>query len=70
MNRMLPRTILPGRGTSWRIDRAVTVLPDPLSPTIPSTLSRWSCQGHAVDSLHHAVLRVEVGMKVLHLYQG
>ena len=37
-SRTLPLTISPGNGTSWSMDRAVTVLPEPLSPTIPRTL--------------------------------
>src|SRR5438094_8424288 len=35
-NRISPSTIRPGRSTILRMDRAVTLLPHPLSPTIPS----------------------------------
>src|SRR3989442_14284715 len=35
-NRISPSTIRPGRSTILRRDRAVTLLPHPLSPTIPS----------------------------------
>ena len=36
----LPSTIRPGRATMRRMDRAVTLLPQPLSPTTPSVLPR------------------------------
>ena len=35
-NRISPPTIRPGRSTIPSIDRAVTLLPQPLSPTMPS----------------------------------
>src|SRR5215831_13108074 len=35
-NQISPSTIRPGRSTIPRIDRAVTLLPHPLAPTIPS----------------------------------
>src|SRR5262245_63255399 len=35
-NQISPSTIRPGRSTILKIDRAVTLLPHPLSPTIPS----------------------------------
>jgi len=35
-NQISPSTMRPGRSTIRRIDRAVTLLPHPLSPTIPS----------------------------------
>src|SRR6476469_4664702 len=36
-----PEAIRPGRSISRRIARAVTLLPQPLSPTTPSTLPAW-----------------------------
>src|SRR5262249_58194825 len=35
-NRISPSTIRPGRSTMRKIERAVTLLPQPLSPTMPS----------------------------------
>src|SRR5262245_25875308 len=35
-NQISPPTMRPGRSTILKIDRAVTLLPHPLSPTIPS----------------------------------
>src|SRR5262245_10121172 len=37
-----PSTMRPGRSTSRRIERAVTLLPQPLSPTIPSVFPGYS----------------------------
>ena len=37
-SRIWPSTIRPGRSTIRRIERAVTLLPQPLSPTMPSVL--------------------------------
>src|SRR5262249_32043046 len=45
-NWIWPSTIRPGRSTILKIDRAVTLLPQPLSPTMPSVAhgcrSRWT----------------------------
>ena len=38
VSRISPSTILPGASTMRRIDCAVTLLPQPLSPTMPSVL--------------------------------
>src|SRR5215468_7134699 len=40
-SRISPRTMRPGRGTIWRIERAVTLLPLPLSPTTQRVLPRF-----------------------------
>src|SRR6266850_4978060 len=39
--RISPSTIRPGRSTILRIDLAVTLLPHPLSPTMPSVLAGY-----------------------------
>src|SRR4030095_13061231 len=45
-NRISPSTMRPGRSTILKIDRAVTLLPQPLSPTTPSVAhgpsARWT----------------------------
>src|SRR5215475_135208 len=40
-SRISPRMMRPGRGTIWRIERAVTLLPLPLSPTTQRVLPRF-----------------------------
>ena len=39
---IVPPTIRPGRSTIRRMDRAVTLLPQPLSPTIPRARPAWT----------------------------
>ncbi len=41
-NWISPSTIRPGRSTMRRMDRAVTLLPQPLSPTMPSVAPGYS----------------------------
>ena len=48
---------------------AVTLLPEPDSPTMPSTLPRSSVERHAVDGADDAVLGRELDLEVLDLEQ-
>ena len=50
-----------GCGTSPMIDSAVTLLPQPDSPTMPSVRPRSSVKLDAVDRPHLAVVGVEDG---------
>ena len=50
-----------GSGMSRRIDSAVTLLPEPDSPTMPSVSLAVEREAHAVDRLDHAVVGEEVG---------
>ena len=63
-NRISPPTIRPGRSTIPRIDRAVTLLPQPLSPTMPSVAPGVQVEAHPVDRLHRALVLGEVGLQV------
>ena len=47
-------TIRPGGSTRPRSEKPVTLLPEPDSPTSPSTSPRARSKRHAVDRLHHA----------------
>ena len=51
------------------MDMAVTVLPQPDSPTIPRVRPFLQLEGQAVDCLHQATLGVEARLKVLNLQQ-
>ena len=51
--RIEPPTMRPGGSTRPRSEKPVTVLPEPDSPTRPST-SPARAEGHAVHRLHHA----------------
>ena len=59
--RMLPWRIVPRGGSKPMIDRDRIVLPEPLSPTMPSALPRSSVERDAVDGTHQAARRLEVG---------
>ena len=65
-NRMAPPTIRPGRSTMRRMDRAVTLLPQPLSPTMPRVGPRQKVEGGAVHRLDDALVREEVRLQVAH----
>ena len=53
-----------------RIESAVTLLPQPDSPTTPSVSPRLDGERHAVDGPHHAVARVEMRLQVVDLSSG
>ena len=60
----LPATILPGGiAISFSTDIAVTVLPQPDSPTTPSVSPRLDRQIDAVDRAHHAVIGREMRLE-------
>ena len=60
-----PPTMRPvSGGISRRIDSAVTDLPQPDSPTMPSVSPRAEVERHAVDRAHHAVAREELRLQV------
>ena len=64
----MPPTMRPGGSATRRMrDSAVTLLPQPDSPTIASVSPRAEREGHAVDGLDEAAARVEVGLQVLDL---
>ena len=54
-------------GIRRRIESAVTDLPQPDSPTMPSVSPRAEVERHAVDRAHHAVERVELRVEVADL---
>ena len=64
--RIEPDTMRPGRSTMRRIDRAVTLLPQPLSPTMPSVLPRIHVEVRAVHRLDRALFREEVRPQIAH----
>ncbi len=67
----LPPAILPGGlAMSFRIERFVTDLPDPDSPTMPRDFAAVQVEGDAVHSLHEAVFRAELGREILHAQYG
>ena len=67
----LPSTILPGgSGMSRMMDIALTLLPQPLSPTIPRVLPLVERVADAVDRMDHAFPREEVCLEVADLQQG
>ena len=51
------------------IESAVTDLPQPDSPTMPSVLPALDREADAVDRVHHALAGEEVGAQVAHLEQ-
>ena len=57
----------PGFGTMLRIERAVTLLPLPLSPTTQSVLPRRERQADIVDRLDDLVPGFEPGAEILDL---
>ena len=64
-----PPTTLPGGWTMPMIELAVTDLPQPDSPTIPSVCPRSSVERDAVDRMHLALAGPENGAKVVDLEQ-
>ena len=67
-SRICPPTMRPGLGSMiCRIERAVTLLPQPLSPTTQSVLPRRSVKLDVVDRLDDFVPGLEPGAEVLHL---
>ena len=58
-----------GIGSRRRIDSAVTLLPQPDSPTIASVSPGIDVEAHAVDRAHDAVARVEVRLQVVDAQQ-
>ena len=52
------------------IDSDVTLLPEPLSPTIPSVRPLLDAKRNIVDRLHHAVVGVEVGAEMVDFDDG
>ncbi len=54
-----------GIGSSRRIDSAVTLLPQPDSPTTASVSPGMHVERHAVDRAHDAVARVEMRLQVV-----
>ena len=58
----------PGGSTICRIERAVTLLPEPLSPTTQRVRAALrASKRHAVDRLHDAVAHREMRREVAHL---
>ena len=63
--RISPETILPGGlGIRRMIERFVTDLPEPDSPTMPSVSPRSQVEADAVNRLDDAVLGLEVRPQV------
>ena len=58
-----PASIRPGRSTMPRMLRAVMLLPQPLSPTMPSVRPA-NVEAHAVDRAHHAFVETKIGLQV------
>jgi hypothetical protein len=58
-----------GDGTSRMIDRLVTDLPDPDSPTMPSVFAASQLEADTVHRSHHAAVFVEVGAQVAYAQQ-
>ena len=68
--RIWPATMRPGGiGISFSTDIAVTVLPQPDSPTTPTRLAAVDSEVDAVHGLHHAVVGGEVGLEAADLEQ-
>ena len=66
LKRMSPLTTLPGgSGMRRMMDRAVTDLPEPDSPTTPSVCPGSRVKRHAVDGLDDAVAGEEVHLEVV-----
>ena len=69
--RIEPPTMRPVSGAiSRRIDSAVTDLPQPDSPTMPSVSPGREIERDAVDGAHDAVGGEEMGLEIAHLQQG
>ena len=66
-SKISPPTMRPGASTICRIERAVTLLPQPLSPTMQSVWPRGASKRDAVDRLHDAVAHREIGREIAHL---
>ena len=62
-----PDTMRPGASTICRIERAITLLPEPLSPTTQSVRPRMHVERHAVDRLHDAVAHGKIRRQIAHL---
>jgi hypothetical protein len=54
--RTRPPTMRPGGSTSPMMEKPVTVLPDPDSPTSPRTLTLVDTEAHIVDRFDDALL--------------
>ena len=63
---ILPCSILPGGGTSCMIDSEVTLLPQPLSPTMPSTLPLGTRKDDPIQRPDRAQRGVKIGVQVLY----
>ena len=63
-SRISPLTIRPGRSTMRRIERAVTLLPQPVSPTMPSVRPAEQVEATSVHRAHHALVREEVRLQI------
>ncbi len=63
-HRIWPASKRPGgMSISFSTERAVTVLPQPDSPTTPHRLAALDAQVDAVDGAHHAVVGLEPGLQ-------
>ncbi len=62
-----PPSMRPGRSTICRIERAVTDLPEPDSPTTQSVLPRCSSKETPSTALNEARARREIGLEILDL---
>ena len=60
----LPASMRPGGRTRRRIESAVTLLPQPDSPTTPTRLADPDVERHAVDGARDAVVGVEEGVEI------
>ena len=69
-NRMLPPAIAPGLDSSPMIDRLVTDLPEPDSPTTASVSAALQVEGHAVDRLGCDASGHEPGLQILDRQYG
>ena len=65
-----PATILPEAPSSRMIEREVTLLPLPDSPTRPITSPSRMREVNAVDGLHDAIFGVEIGIQPLDVEDG
>ena len=63
-NRISPPTIWPGRSRMPRIERAVTDLPQPLSPTMPSVLPGRTSKLTPSTAIDCAFVEHEMGLEV------
>ena len=60
----------PGGSTICRIAFIVTLLPHPLSPTMPTTWPGADVERHAVHRAHQALVEEEVHAQITHLQDG